>query len=283
MTAIRSLEPEPEASGPQVTRRWITPAVAADWIAKNTRNRPVRQSLVLKYAGDMKENRWRLNGSTVVMSSEGNIIDGQHRLLAIIQAGVNVEMFVASNVDEAAFATIDSGKARSLADVLHILGYTDSNALAALARGWEEFERSGKIQDSNRRHALVGDASIQTLMTIAQEHAEVFHAAIRGAHAARREFKGATASWAIAWIKFGELSEEDRDFFFERLVDGQNLSDGQPIYALRRFFASATENHRILLPNMVFAILIKAWNRFRAREAMKVLIYTASEVMPVPI
>lgn len=63
----------------------ITPELAADLLSRNMKNRPVSQQRVRKYMAAMVAGKWLLNGEAIKISIDGRLIDGQHRLKAIIQ------------------------------------------------------------------------------------------------------------------------------------------------------------------------------------------------------
>jgi hypothetical protein len=58
----------------------ITPEQAAIWLTRNRRNRPIRRTRVARYADAMRRGHWRVNGEAVIFDSEGNLLNGQHRL-----------------------------------------------------------------------------------------------------------------------------------------------------------------------------------------------------------
>lgn len=266
--------------GPMIQRRVITPALAAEWLTKAGPNRRVRPHMVDKYAKDVASGRWRLNGEAIVMSKSGKIIDGQHRLLAIVKAGVPIECFVASGIDDEAFDTIDIGANRTLADILGIQGYPQASVLAAIARGWWEYERNGRLGLGG----MEVPPSIRELEVVVEAHADRFLDAARATNAHRHLFRGSSAAWAIAWMLFGDIDTIDRDFFFSHLETGADIGEGNPIFALRRvLFDAARTRGKNMVGQILLAMLIKAWNKFRAQEPTSIIIYRASEAMPVPM
>jgi len=110
-------------TGPVVERMWIAPDLALEWLEQtNTNNRKVSQKHVDRLARDMTEGKWVLTHSGIAFGPDGTLLDGQHRLWAIVESGVSVEMFVWRNVEPEAMMTIDCGKTRSMADILNIAG-----------------------------------------------------------------------------------------------------------------------------------------------------------------
>ena len=110
----------------------ITPAEATLWLdTKNSKNRPISENAVAKYAQEMKEGRWWLNAQPIIFNRSGQLANGQHRLLACIRANKPFETVVTYGMEDEAFDTIDDCNSRSLADVLHIKGEAGSLLLSA--------------------------------------------------------------------------------------------------------------------------------------------------------
>ncbi|NCC66460.1 MAG: hypothetical protein EOM15_17640 [Spirochaetia bacterium] len=101
----------------------ITPEMATRMLSGNKDNRAINKSRVTLYAKAMKEGRWVENGQTIIISTDGFLIDGQHRLTALVAAGVTLEMLVVkleSKDNEgdltARHIPIDIGQSRTLAN-----------------------------------------------------------------------------------------------------------------------------------------------------------------------
>jgi hypothetical protein len=62
------------------------------------------------------------------------VIDGQHRLNAILDSEKSVDMFVARNVPLDAFKYIDQGNTRTLKDVMDCAGWSDTATVSSAAR-----------------------------------------------------------------------------------------------------------------------------------------------------
>ena len=100
----------------------ITPDIAKQWLTKNVNNRKLRSATCAKYARDIKQGNWRLTHQGIAFDKSGNLVDGQHRLQAIIQAGMPVPMVVAYGSDRAG---IDQLAPRSQFDAITIGGLCD--------------------------------------------------------------------------------------------------------------------------------------------------------------
>lgn len=112
----------------------INPELAAKLLASNTGNRKVKKDAVARYARDMKAGKWQMTGEPIVLNSDGRVLNGQHRLLACVEAGVSFTSLVVSGIASEAMENLDSGVRRSLADVLGMRGYASTSSLATTIR-----------------------------------------------------------------------------------------------------------------------------------------------------
>lgn len=114
----------------------ITPEYAKYLLENNYKNnRKVHQTEVEKYARDMKNGKW-ITGvynsriEPICISKKGELLDGQHRLLAIIEADKPIRMYIQKNMDEKSFRMMDNGIRRTVADALGNVDYSkDISAL----------------------------------------------------------------------------------------------------------------------------------------------------------
>lgn len=101
--------------------RMITPEVAKEMLKHNTINRRIVENRVKFYARSMKLGEWQLNPEGISFYENGNLRDGQHRLLAVIRSGISVEMYVTYDVPNESFI-VDRGAIRTTANVLKLGG-----------------------------------------------------------------------------------------------------------------------------------------------------------------
>lgn len=112
----------------------ITPAMAREYLGANVGNRQCGRGIVAKYARAIARGEWKLNGETIKFAKSGKLLDGQHRLRAIVAANVAIRSCVVRGLPDDTFKTLDQGKTRSGGDCLYILKYRHPNALAAAGR-----------------------------------------------------------------------------------------------------------------------------------------------------
>lgn len=113
----------------------ITPKDAAYILeSKNKSNRPLRAGTISQYAREMIEGRWNSGVSdAIAFTVEGELLNGQHRLSAVVQANISIRFFVARNVPKNAFAYMDIGARRTISDRTR-LDRTQSDIVTMLIR-----------------------------------------------------------------------------------------------------------------------------------------------------
>lgn len=99
-------------------QRLITPELASELLNHNDANRPLRAGRVEFIAQAIKRGEWKVTHQPIAISPSGRVLDGQHRLWAIVESGIACEMLVATDVPENTFDCIDLGTKRSITDIL---------------------------------------------------------------------------------------------------------------------------------------------------------------------
>jgi hypothetical protein len=122
----------------------ISPARAhAILKACNLHNRRCENRRIAQYAEDMRRDGWLFTGEAIKISREGILLDGQHRLYAVMDADVTVPLLLITGLDPRAQEVMDQGKPRSLGDAMHLRGEGDPNNVAAALRSVAHFYRDG--------------------------------------------------------------------------------------------------------------------------------------------
>ena len=110
----------------------ITPDMAKKILAhRNKNNRPIRYTHLEKLSEAIEKDEWKVTNQGIAFDADGNLIDGQHRLAAILQTRKTVKMMVATNMDANIFDVVDTGSKRSTGDALDILGSEHGRTVSA--------------------------------------------------------------------------------------------------------------------------------------------------------
>ena len=104
----------------------VTPEIAAQYLGNNDGNRNVRTTRVKEISGLIKRGEWKVTHQGIAFARDGRLLDGQHRLLACIDADMPIDIMVTRNLDPSAFKALDLHGKRTYADIFGI-----SNNLSA--------------------------------------------------------------------------------------------------------------------------------------------------------
>lgn len=100
-----------------ITVETITPEKAKQYLEQNTNNyRKLSPSKVTQYANDMMAGQWEENGEPIQFAENGVLLNGQHRLAAIVKSGVTISMPVIRGISNDV-SLFDIGKARTAKDI----------------------------------------------------------------------------------------------------------------------------------------------------------------------
>mgnify|MGYP003335415932 FL=1 len=89
----------PSEFGLDITVEVITPEQAHDYLLNNAKHRPIKEKKVAEYMAEMRDGQWKLNGKTVCFDSTGRLLNGQHRLSAVVRSGVPLTTVVVRGLD----------------------------------------------------------------------------------------------------------------------------------------------------------------------------------------
>ena len=110
----------------------VTPKLAEKLLSKNCINRPVKKLTVDFYADIIKKGQWELNGESIKISKEGILLDGQHRLMAIVKSGIPIRTVIVEGLDSSTFDTIDQGVSRTTSDLFNVQGISNATTMSSI-------------------------------------------------------------------------------------------------------------------------------------------------------
>lgn len=241
---------------------------ATEWLGYNTHNRVASNAHVAALAGAILRGEWKLDGSAIRFSESGVLLDGQHRLLALIEANkiakengerkkYTIETLVIEGLPDEVQDTIDRGKGRNLKDALSLRGHANASTLAALTTYWWRYE-AGYVRVIGMKPTIP-----QAIATL-EEHPGLVDM-IPWANRILGRFRMSAAMLGSCLYEFSSIDQDATIAFVDKLQSGVGLKEGDAILALRRWLerqqnagvgsrASALATH---------ALFIKAWNAWR--------------------
>jgi len=241
----------------------ITPKMAEELLRKND-NRVPQKHIVRDYTILMKEGKFNgLNGETIKISKKGYVLDGQHRLLAIIESGKSLKTMVVYGLEEICFETIDVGQRRTGADTIYKSGLIDRNggsskmkskiiatAITTGIRYEREFRRS-KIHNYEVLDVFKDNRDMMDSVDYIYSLKRVGKLLPYGGSA------------YLHWM----MSDKDQklaDNFWKKFFTGENLEKDSPILVLRSILIEDLTRATKFHSDIKLLMVIKTWNIMRS-------------------
>jgi hypothetical protein len=286
MTIVDQTEISMNGDRPAPTLRTVevTPLMA-DWLlSHNSNNRKLRPKAVDAFAALMRAGRFRgLASPPIQVSWEGVLLDGQHRLHAIVETGATQTMYLREGVDPADFDAIDNGGAgvRNANDLLGRTGIANGNALAAVANLVRLFDTRPHVTWSG---STTGRLSVQDATAEVRRQAkEYIEAQSYGSRVKEARVQGSTFA-AIAFIVARQSEQMGQfDEFTKQVATGEMLASDAPAYVLRRWSLQRESGGNNT--QAAFIIAAKAWNSHRNGDRVTKLVArgpNGTTKLPVP-
>lgn len=214
---------------PAITRiERVTPAMAAEMLSKNTRNRAITQARVIALAEDMVAGRWRVTHQGIAIATDGALLDGQHRLTAVTLANIPVDMLVTRGLVPEAVDAIDTGENRRAHDVLAIAdGVHLTTRQRAVASTAHTLSQHGTLNVRPRR------LTVGMLRAALAEHGDDMAAVLDSMGPAHDRLSNASM---VGSLVCAYRTHPGKTLEFCRLMrSGAGMDEGHPVLALRNF------------------------------------------------
>ena len=255
----------------------VTPEMAQMLLDRNWENRLIRKSVVNSYAQAMLRGEWSLNGEYIIISSNGVLNDGQHRLLAVIENGLPVVMGLQFGVERNSRTTLNTGFKRTLADHLTMQGQGSAHLLSATIRlAWN--------YDSGI-YSLSQAPSVDQAFNYIEENPGVKEFLSIGASVGA-QFSTSGSQFAFAAFVCARENHGTSRELIDRVKDGLGLESANlPAARVRERLMQNLTNKLPLRRNEPSAIYIKAFNAAKDGRRLRHLSWSANgpTAEPYPI
>lgn len=259
---------------------FISPRLARDMLQfsqrgavnKNNKNRKLSRSKVNKYAEAMMAGRWCLTGEPIIISDDGEILNGHHRLQACLEAGVGFISTVTYGViDDLSFAHIDVGNMRSRAQVLEMSGVKVSaqvlSRVAMLAKAFNMTKNKFDFRGTQGTSFQPAE-----ILNYVEEHEELalsvdFASTIVKRHKLESQISEPIYAFAHYLIKQNlKQMEFDRlpitpEVYLTRVISGLGLNSEDDIeYQVRNYLQSLVRESTSYALLCKLSSIFKGWN-----------------------
>ncbi|MCB4824501.1 hypothetical protein [Roseicella aerolata] len=236
---------------------------AEEVLKLNTGNRRVNQRKLAQLVDQMRSGEFENTGEPIIVSAEGVLNNGQHRLLAVVEADAVADMDVRFGIPRRVFSKTDTGAARSGGDVLTIKGVPQGGPVASAVRLLILYRRG--LPDSIRE--FVSNDEVGRAYDRWKDIAEVV-AAVNG-YAYPRGIRS-TPLYATAYLASRSPGKATLKDWLYTLATGLNASKDNPAWQLRERLMRGIEAPIGTREGLVerFALMIKSWNLYASGETV---------------
>ncbi len=259
-----------------VVTKEVTPEYASELLANNPMNRKLTDMHVRFLAKQIKEGKYMQTGDTIKISKTQRLLDGQHRLNAVVLANTPVIMNIAFGLDDDIFNVLDTGKVRSSSDILSVKGFTNSNELSSVARTLIGIE-TGYFSSSRKNKITNKD-----ILELVQDRPELLEI-VSHVMSHNKKFKmQSNSNISALYYIFDKLDTEACDKFFEKYFTGIDCTKGDPIHLLREMLIKDATSKSKLKVKTKMELTVVAWNAFRKGKQVSRLSWEG-EKFPIAI
>lgn len=235
----------------------INPARASVLLEGNDNNfRRISEKRVDTMSKDMTDGNWELNGETIKISTDGTVLDGQHRLWAIIKSGITVKMLVVRGLS-CVGQSIDRGQSRTVAQWLSHLGIPSASRVSSTVRSILSYQ-SGQWGKVHMNNVTITDSET---IQFAKDNLEKIQDALGVVR--QKSFYSLPTRATVAFIASGMAMPSECEtlrWFFDTLHTGIAASENDAVFHLRNRWIKQTASSK-LSPFMQRVLVTEAWNR----------------------
>ncbi len=273
----------------------INPVMAKNILDKSKLvNRPIKKNHVEFLSYQMLQGKWELTGEPLIFNDDFGLIDGYHRMNAIIKSNTSQEFLVVKGVSKDVFSVIDTGVNRTGGDCLNIMGVKDGHKIAMIIKTYlkikrtnvysvpgvplSEYKGGGASQPAYKKYA-----TNQDVLDTYFEKPEFWVATKKKCDVWYNAYKHLMpiGLFAPLYIFFNEKTDKLADEFFNKLCY-MNFDENQndPLRKLTSVLMANATSDKKYSGKTLRAFIVKSWNAFYKKETIRNLKYLDNEPFP---
>jgi hypothetical protein len=247
------------------------PEQAAALLANNTNNRRASDAQIQRYMRDILSGAWHFDGETIKVAKSGTLLDGQHRLEAIVRTQRAVPVAIAFDLDEKVFETLDRAAYRDFSSILSERGVQNSGAVSAAVRLLWLMEEYGFRWEG--RKPIASNTELDRVLSRHPGIAEC------KAHVNTLRMKLVPQVAVLAEYLLGKIDPQRADAFLAAVAKGVNLSATDPRYVLREYLATKYAEHSDVDPMVQLAQVVNSWNAWVGGKRIRSVRWTRDDLV----
>ena len=254
----------------------VTPELAKILLGGNLKNRPKNNRNFKKLCAQLRSGKWKVNGATITLSRYWQLLDGQHRLFAIVETGIAAPCILGFGFDPGVFATLDQGAKRTNADNLSIAGFSNTRLLASVIGVYQAVKNGQAVNNTARAiepEECVRFARETDNLQIAVNKARDYHR--QGAKFVSDAIIGGLMARGM------EIDKRATNRFFDYLLN-DNCKGVRPVVIQKlrtKLLKDYMDKSRSANASFVAAVIIKTWNAYRQGKTIRALKFNPETVV----
>lgn len=267
----------------------ITPDSARRILEKNNGNRPINNAYVNYYDNQMVRGLWTLTGQTISFGEDNRLLDGQHRLAAVIKANIPIQFNVARNVPNSTFVNYDNGKPRTAVDSFKISDIKHASRTTSLINKYIAYKKGllfqcGFSEKSGKGFLKKTDTLTNIeMLKFFNDNKQLIYDIIRLSEALTyrvKLFNQTQISVLMFYLIVDKNHSQSKVFnFFSQLFTNDGVTNSS-IYVLREKLIQGSIGNTILKNSVKYLFLVKCWNAYIQNK--QIIVYRAYENEPTP-
>jgi len=255
----------------KIAKVLVTPEIAAKWLANNSHNRNVNQSRVNRYAQDMVNGKWRQNtGEFIKIAKDGTLLDGQHRLIALIKSKKSIYLDCLGGLENDLFQVLDTGKSRNTSDILKIAGVKNPTMVGALVNRFNQLiNTNSKAGSGNYDTNMSG----HEILSFYNDNKHWIDEKVNKSLNLYNQFQKVWNQGEVTFFYsvFTHVDNRLGHDFMRELCQGTDITNDSIILLRNRLISEKVNNTKKSLNSVTRALVIKTWNAYYLGKTIKTL------------
>lgn len=249
---------------PTIAIEEIGPEEAAELLRDNDHNRRTDWRVIENYARQMSDGLWTFAGDPIRVSVTGRLLDGQYRLNAVIQSQTTQKFTVVRNLPNESQPFMDVGKRRSPGDVFSMYEVPAPGPAAALTQLLMRYERGAVLE---QKHSITAAEALAYYQDPA--NAQLINEGTKLGLSAKRMIPLNPSVTGVVFVAARRHTDAFTvNEFFEQLINGLGLNEGDAIAALRSWLMRRQrENLKVNRAEYLW-MLTRVWNAWVTGEKL---------------
>lgn len=248
----------------------VTPEMAQSILSTNKHNRKIRETAILKFSREMINGNWKEDtGELIKISDSGVLLDGQHRLQAVVKANKAIYFHIANGLNESILPYLDTGNIRTAGDVFKFNGIHYSTNIPSYIQQYYMIKNTSGFVVGNKAARLSNSECFKYY----NDYPEFWDMVAVNTSKFYEMFSKALKQSIIGGLYaiFYEIDKEKANSFFLELCSGNNITNKSILILRKKILDDKISASKRIILSTKIVYIIKTWNYYRTGLEVSVL------------